>query len=108
MSTMLRVAELLGQAFTEYSSCRCENVARILDNAGLLAPDLPAPKLKYSDGGAYWLDSDTTSVEHHYDSASDEIIITTGVAYDLTPTEAKQLAYALLAAANHAEAQANE
>lgn len=102
MSTASKAADLIGQALNEYPSYKHLEIARILDNAGLLAPNLPDPEIEYKDG-ACWLDSDTTSVESHYDSDSDEFIITTGVAYDLTPTEAKQLAYALLAAAHWAE-----
>lgn len=107
MSTASKAADLIGQDLSEYPSYKHLEIARILDNANLLAPNLPQPVIKYEDGGACWLDSDTTSVESHYDSASDQFIITTGVAYDLTPTEAKQLAYALLAAAQRAEQEAS-
>lgn len=103
MSNIDKAAVLLGQVLSEYHNWRPRRLATTLDRAGLLAPDLPDPELEYKDGGACWLDSDTTSVEHHYDSDSDEFIITTGVAYDLTPTEARELAYALLAAAQWAE-----
>ncbi|MGZ7496125.1 hypothetical protein ACXM2N_03390 [Corynebacterium sp. ZY180755] len=103
MSTVFKAADLIGRELSDCPSYRQLEIARILDDAGLLAPDLPKPVLEYKDGGACWLDSEITSVESHYDSDSDESIITAGIAYDLTPTEAKQLAYALLAAAQWAE-----
>lgn len=99
MSSVYRAAELIGQDLAEPLS---ERLADNLAEAGLLAPDLPQPEFEF-DGGACWLDSENASVESHYFADSGESIITAGVAYDLTPAEAEELAYALLAAANHAE-----
>lgn len=103
MSTVSKAADVIGQALSEYPSYKYLEIATALDNAGLLAPNLPDPEIEYKDGGACWLDGENTSVESHYFTASDQFIITTGVAYDLTPTEARKLAYALLAAAHWAE-----
>lgn len=99
MSATSKAAELIGQDLARPLS---ERLADNLAEAGLLAPDLPQPEFGF-DGGACWLDSENASVESHYFADSGESIITAGVAYDLTPTEAKQLAYALLAAAQWAE-----
>lgn len=102
MSTTAKAADLIGQALNEYPSYKHLEIARILDNAGLLAPNLPQPEFEF-DGGACRLDSENASVESHYFTDSGESIITAGVAYDLTPAEAEELAYALLAAAQRAE-----
>lgn len=104
MSNVDKAAELIGQDLAEPLS---ERLADNLAEAGLLAPDLPQPEFEF-DGGACWLDSENASVESHYFTDSGESIITAGVAYDLTPAEARSLAFALLAAANHAEEKINE
>lgn len=104
MSTTAKAAELIGQDLAEPLS---ERLADNLNEAGLLAPDLPQPDFKF-DGGACWLDSENSSVESHYFADSGESVITAGVAYDLTPTEARELAYALLAAAQWEEEKTND
>lgn len=75
-----------------------QNLAIDLHNAGLLAPDLPEPS-SGSDGALLW-NNETVWIE------DDEVAIYTDLPKSInwmTPNEARNLAHALLAAANHAE-----
>jgi len=75
-----------------------QNLAIDLHNAGLLAPDLPEPS-SGSDGALLW-NNETVWIE------DDEVAIYTDLPKSInwmTPNEARNLARALLAAANHAE-----
>lgn len=100
MSNIDKAAESIGQGLGEHPDWRPRILATKLDKAGLLAPDLPQPVLRHKHGGTLLLDNITASVEYHYNPAPSVYVITTGVAYNLTPTEARELAYNLLAAVN--------
>lgn len=71
-----------------------DGAAQALAAEGLLAPDLPEP-----DGGSWHTRSHTTT------TASNGLVhlVDLGRNIALTPTEARDLALALMAAANHAE-----
>lgn len=76
-------------------------IADALKEAGLLAPELPEPSLG-SDGALLW-NNETVWIE------DDEVAVYTDIpkSFDwMTPNEARNLAHALLAAANHAEEEA--
>ena len=75
-----------------------QNLAIDLHLAGVLAPDLPKPK-RDADGAMVWKDGEVWIED-------DEIAVYTDLPKSsdwMTPNEARSLAYALLAAANHAE-----
>lgn len=75
-----------------------ERLANALADAGLLAPDLPKPS-PGPDGALLW-NSETVWIED--DEVAVYIDITESFGW-MTPNEARQLAYALLAAANYSE-----
>lgn len=73
-------------------------IAEFLQELDLLAPDLPEPLLG-SDGALLW-NNETVWIE------DDEVAVYTDLPKStswMTPNEARNLAHALLAAANHAE-----
>lgn len=75
-----------------------QNLAHDLHQAGLLATDLPEPSAG-SDGALLW-HNETVWIE------DDEVAVYTDLPKStswMTPNEARNLAHALLAAANHAE-----
>lgn len=75
-----------------------QNLAIDLHNAGLITPDLPKPKHDV-DGAMVWNDGKVWIED-------DEVAVYTDIPKSfgwMTPNEARNLAYALLAAANHAE-----
>lgn len=75
-----------------------QNLAIDLANASLITPDLPAPK-RDADGAMVWKNGEVWIED-------DEVAVYTDLpkSFDwMTPNEARSLAYALLAAANHAE-----
>lgn len=87
--------------FCEYDA---ETAAERLAEAGLLAPDLPEPNdpAIFVPNGKGWLPCgpDDPSVW----TAPDSVIIVQRIEPgNLTPNEARQVAYALLAAADYAE-----
>lgn len=102
MSTVAKAADLIGQALSEYPSYKYLEIATALDNAGLLMPDLPAPDRK-GDWGPSW-EGVVEAEPGHYAVR----ILIEGRQYRQSSQYARLFALALLAAANHAEAQANE
>lgn len=75
-----------------------EQIATLLNELNLLAPDLPEPSAG-SDGALLW-HNETVWIE------DDEVAVYTDIPESfgwMTPKEARTLAHALLAAANHAE-----
>lgn len=75
-----------------------QNLAIDLHLAGVLAPDLPKFK-RDADGAMVWKDGEVWIED-------DEVAVYTDLPKSsdwMTPNEARSLAYALLAAANHAE-----
>lgn len=82
-----------------------QNLAIDLHNAGLITPDLPEPSYIVTECGEEYPVWEFSSVHSVEKEAPGEITIS----YDgepaepITPQEARRLAHALLAAANHAE-----
>lgn len=77
-----------------------EDLARALDDAGLIMPDLPAPE-KYGES-LYW----GTVAEWHpdYGLAWTE----DGMTFEADPQEMRKEAYDMLAAADYAQRNAND
>lgn len=73
-------------------------IAQILRKESLIAPDLPEPLLG-SDGALLWHDGEVWLEDDEKDVYTDLPKSTSW----MTPNEARKLALALLAAANHAE-----
>ena len=82
-----------------FDPCRePECIAQDLADAGLLAPDLPEPK-HASDGAMVWSDGEIW-IEDDDDDIYTDLPKSTSW---MTPNEARNLAHALLAAANYVE-----
>lgn len=76
-----------------------------LHQYGLLAPDLPEPGERFTNGDASWAITGKAAVDSWHDDGGPVVKLCVAGRY-LIPAEARQLAYILLAAANHAEEQA--
>ena len=79
--------------------------AKALADAGLLMPDLPEPVEKFTTGDASWTLVGKAAVDSWHDDGGPVVALRAGRGRYLTPAEARQLAYILLAAANHAEGE---
>lgn len=82
----------------ELSKIAATRISDTLHQAGLLAPDLPKPKHD-SDGAMVWNDGKVWIEDDEVDVYTDLPKSTSWI----TPNEARNLAHALLAAANHTE-----
>ena len=76
-----------------------EELAEALKDTGLLAPDLPEPDAVKLDGDTKYFAA--RGIQVRQNAESDHVQVYTKV--NLTTTEARRLALALLAAANYAE-----
>ena len=76
------------------------NIAQALANAGLLASDLPEPS-HGSEGALLW-HSEEVWVEDDENAVYIDLPKSFG---RMTPSQTRRLGYALIAAANHAEAE---
>lgn len=79
------------------------HLTHVLANAGLLMPDLPEPVEKFTSSDASWMLTGKAAVDSWRDEGGPVVALMAGRGRHLTPAEARQLAYILLAAANHAE-----
>lgn len=97
MNSQAKAAEVIDRH--GFDPCRePECIAQALADAGLLAPDLPEPSAG-SDGALLW-NNETVWIE------DDEVDVYTDIPRSfgwMTPNEARNLAHALLAAADHTE-----
>lgn len=92
---------------------RFDNIAQALADAGLLMPDLPAPRTvdRYPGSVCWEVCTDpTVAARRHIGVRVDHSHkIKVNIVGESTPAEAREAAYALLAAATHAEQeQSNE
>ena len=83
--------------FCEYNA---ETAADMLADAGLLAPDLPEPRIDIGEWQE-WGHQHGNRVTLHAGMVTVEI--PDDISRDLTPDEAREIAHALLAAANEAK-----
>lgn len=101
------MSDLEKAAQVVYESCYGRNlhpgqvssIVRGLDEAGLLAPDLPKPDAVKLNGDVKYFIFDAAQVRQ--DTESDYVQVYSKTF--LTPTEARRLAIALLAATDYAE-----
>lgn len=111
MSTVSKAADVIDSALpvgSHITKSFSESAAKALADAGLLMPDLPQPDFNFTDGDARWVVIGKVAVDSWYDDGGPVVELRAGRGRYLIPAEARHLAYLLLAAANHAEAQANE
>lgn len=78
----------------------CQDHAQALHDAGLLAPDLPEPTFG-EDGALLWNDGEIWLEDDEKDVYTD---LPRSISW-MTPSQTRRLGYALIAAANHAEAE---
>lgn len=113
MSNQERAAEVILKAEYEHRGHTCDLYtdthvyAKALDDAGLLMPDLPEPEVE--EGKPYWYSGTCgISVGQLAPGGRQNVMLWDsepgGVTYD-SVEGARELAYALLAAAKHAEEQ---
>lgn len=105
MSNIEKAAETIGNALGHYPSIKHLWAAQALADAGLLMPELPQPLV--ADPHPLWKQEGVLQVSVQK-KVSDEKPVTIWTGYEgliFTPDEARQLAYALLAAANHTEGE---
>lgn len=100
MTNLHRALEAIAAANDGFTAPEAipEKALENLHRAGLITPDLPEPKHD-ADGAMVWNDGEVWIED-------DEVAVYTDLpksASWITPNEARNLAYALLAAANHAE-----
>ncbi len=91
------ISDLFHDAFHNHKELG-KDIAHTLHQAGLLVEDLPEPK-HAADGAMVWSDGEVWIED-------DEVAVYTDLPKStswMTPNEARNLAHALLAAANHAE-----
>lgn len=89
--------------FTRENPTHVQDIANELADAGLLMPDLPAPSQKLLYGDSVWKLSDKAFVSSWVDEAGPMVELSVGRGRYATPTEAREIAYMLLAAAQWAE-----
>lgn len=91
------------------ASCKADtdDAARALADAGLLAPELPEPNdhSVFAPAGRGWLLNDENGPVV-WTAPGGTVMVQRVEPGDLTPDDARDLAYALLAAANYAEGTA--
>lgn len=105
MSTLNKVARTLAYT-TTLGPAVCQDLAGILADAGLLAPDTPEPSRRSIEGyhtAHPWAEWDApeatiTAVKNGWIT-----ILNADVNIPLTPREAREAAHALLAAADYSE-----
>ncbi|HAF72532.1 MAG TPA: hypothetical protein DCL06_06255 [Corynebacterium variabile] len=78
------------------------DMAQELATQGLIAPDLPSPDARTASGGHRWL-TDELPVINAAGGRVGVLYPTVGMEHGITPGKAREWAYILLAAANHAE-----
>ena len=110
MSNFEKAVEVLREAYREPSMSpvhACDIMANALEAAGLLAPDLPEandPGI-FVPGGKGWRMGDVSV----WTAPDSPVMVQNVEPGDLSPASSRQLAYALLAAADYAEKeQGNE
>lgn len=81
------------------------HITEALAKAGLLMPDLPEPDDKCTNSDASWMLTGKAAVDSWRDEGGPVVALMAGRGRYLTPAEARQLAYILLAAAGHAEGE---
>ena len=77
------------------------DVAQALDADGLLMPDLPEPTMRSAHNEPRWIACDTEIETAGYEQRV--LVHDVDISWDLSLDDARDLAYALLAAANYAE-----
>lgn len=105
VSTISKAADVIDSALpvgSHITKSFSESAAKALEDAGLLMPDLPAPDRK-GDWGPGW-EGVVEAETGHYAVR----ILVEGRQFRQSSQYARLFALALLAAANHAEGQANE
>lgn len=103
MSTIDEAAQIIAEAVGD--TMLTDVAAKALADADLLMPALPEPDDKCTNGDASWTLTGKATVDSWYDDGGPVVALMAGRGRYLTPAEARQLAYILLAAANHAEEQ---
>lgn len=98
MSNRDRAAEIIDE-----HSFEPECIASYLTDAGLIAPDLPQPdEANFVPDGKGWLPGGPHGPSI-WTASDSRIMVQRLEPGDLTPAEAREVAYALLAAANYSE-----
>lgn len=101
MSSIDEAAQIIAEALGD--TMLTDVAAKALADAGLLMPDLPEPDDKCTNGDARWVVIGKVAVDSWHDDGGPVVELRAGRGRYLIPAEARQLAYILLAAANHAE-----
>lgn len=106
MSNVDRAADVIDSALpvgSHITRSSGKKAAKALAGAGLLMPDLPAPSQKLLYGDSVWKLSNKAFVSSWVDEAGPMVELSVGRGRYATPTEAREIAYMLLAAAQRAE-----
>lgn len=104
MNNRFRAAQLITGLY-EIGFHTPRDLAKYLDDAGLLAPELPEPAQSFSDGTKGWFveDDEGRDIGSIYIFNGEILLRTAAGRVKGAPSQMRKIALALLAAANHAE-----
>ena len=85
-----------------------QDLAKYLDETGLLAPDLPGPAQSFSDGTKGWFveDNEGRDIGSIYIFDGEILLRTAAGRVKGAPSQMRKIGLALLAATNHAQEEA--
>ena len=108
MNNRFRAAQLI-TGLHEIGFHNPQDLAKYLDETGLITPDLPEPTLPFSDGTKAWFvkdDEEGYCIGATYIFDGEILLRTAAGRVKGAPAKMRKIGLALLAAANHTEEEA--
>lgn len=104
MNNRFRAAQLI-TGLHEIGFHNPQDLAKYLDESGLLAPDLPGPAQSFGDGTKGWFveDDEGRDIASIYIFDGEILLRTAAGRVKGTPAKMREIGLALLAATNHTE-----
>lgn len=104
MNNRRRAAQLI-TGLHEIGFHNPQDLAKYLDETGLITPDLPEPTQSFSDGTKFWFveDDEVRGIASIYIFDGEVLLSTAAGRVKGSPAKMRKIGLALLAATNHAQ-----